>query len=91
MYDHLFHFDTFELNICYKNIAINILKLQKKLLIIFAESDSNNVPLNSQFIIDQQSILNMKGKVFVNLVNRHTVFFTKQYIYDIELEYIEMI
>ena len=33
-------------------IAINILKLQKKLLLISVERDSNNAPHNSQDMID---------------------------------------
>ena len=45
--DNLFHFDTFQLHLFCQNIAINILKLQKKLLLISVERDSNNSPHNS--------------------------------------------
>ena len=50
--DNSFHFDTFQLHLFYQNIAIYIiiyiLKLQKKLLLISVERDSNNSPHNSQ-------------------------------------------
>ena len=49
---NLFHFDTFQLHLFYQNIIINILKLQKKLLLISVERDSNNSPHNSQYMID---------------------------------------
>ena len=52
-------------------IAINILKLQKNLLLISSDRYSNNAPHHSQFIIEQQSIINMKNKVVDNLFNRH--------------------
>ena len=49
--DNLFYFDTFQLHLFYQNIAINILKLQK-LLLISVERDSNNSPHNSQDMIE---------------------------------------
>ena len=50
--DNSFHFDTFQLHLFIQNIAINILKLQKKFLLISVERDSNNSPQNSQDMID---------------------------------------
>ena len=86
---------TFKLHLLYQNIDIHILKLQKKLILISAERDFNNAPQNIQVIIDHQSIVNIKVKVFGNLVNKHKErlqsFFTKQYIFDIEFEYKKMI
>ena len=43
--DNLFHFDTFPIHLFHQNSAINILKLQKKLLLISVERDSNNSPI----------------------------------------------
>ena len=40
--NNLFHFYIFQIHLFYQNIAINILKLQKKLLLISVERDSNN-------------------------------------------------
>ena len=43
---------TFQLHLFYQNIAINILKQQKKLLLISVEIDSKNSLHNSQYMID---------------------------------------
>ena len=50
--DNSFHFDTFQLHLFYQNIAINILKLQEKLLLISVERVSNKSPQNNQYMID---------------------------------------
>ena len=52
MNDNLFHFDSFQLHLFYQNIDINILELQKKLLLISVERYSNNSPHNSRDMID---------------------------------------
>ena len=76
-----FIFFTLQLILFYQNIAINILKLQKKLLSISVVRYYNNLPQISQAIINHQSIVNIKGSVFGNLINRHILKLFYEIIY----------